>query len=470
MNRSLKLLRRLFPLRTCHKMGSRPCLSYHIKRCCAPCVNLVDRGEYRAMAEAVALFLEGRTEQIEKQLAQNMESAAQEFAFEKAARYRDQLTAVQKIAEKQKITTDSGDRDAVAVAVDNFGAAAAVLIVRGGKMIGCERFMLEGGADESETDLLEAFVKEYYARATYVAKEILLSVSLDDGADAIIEWLSRLKGAKVELFAPKRGVKKDIVVMASQNAEKFLRDEQERARKTQAATFGAVEELKKYLHLPKLPRRMECFDISHNQGQETVASMVVFEDGAPKKADYRKFKIQSAEGKPDDFKSMREVTSRRYGKLAAEEFPDLIVIDGGLGQLSSALEIIRGFNRDVTVVGLAKQFELVFVEGTSEPIELPRRSEALYLIERIRDEAHRFAITYHRKLRGKRNLVSVLDHIDGIGAKRRNALMKHFGSLAKIKTASVEELAAAPTMNKVAAKTVRNFFDAKEFLSTNTSD
>ena len=252
--------------------------------------------------------------------------------------------------------------------------------------------------------------------------------------------------------------------MAVGNAEKYLHDEAARIKQANDQTLGAVEELGRYLGLAKMPDRMECFDISHNQGSETVASMVVFEGGLPKKSDYRRFKIQSTEGKPDDFLSMREVTTRRYVGVPEEQLPDLIIIDGGKGQLSSALEIIRHVagHKKVPVVGLAKQFELVFTEGNPEPVVLPRHSQALYLIQRIRDEAHRFAITYHRKLRGKRNLVSVLDHIVGIGPKRRQALWSHFGSINKIKAASLEELQQAPGMNKPAAEAVFNFFAAQK--------
>ena len=299
-------------------------------------------------------------------------------------------------------------------------------------------------------------------------REVLLPHTIDDAARAIIEqWLAEKKGGgKVALLTPQRGTKRDIVTMATGNAEKFLADEETRRSLADEQTLGAVEELGRYLGLKKAPRRMECFDISHNQGQETVASMVVFEDGMPKKSDYRRFKIKSAEGKPDDFLSMREVTTRRYVGLPADELPDLIIIDGGKGQLSSALEIIRNEagHKDVPVVGLAKQFELVFTEGNSEPVELPQRSPSLYLIQRIRDEAHRFAITFHRKLRGKRNLVSVLDHIVGVGPKRRQALWTHFGTLDKIKAASVEELAAAPGMNRPAAEAIVHFFDAQRAL------
>ena len=254
--------------------------------------------------------------------------------------------------------------------------------------------------------------------------------------------------------------------MATDNAEKFLADEETRRSLADAETMGAVEELGRRLGLKNPPYRMECFDISHNQGQETVASMVVFEGGLPKKSDYRRFKIRSAEGKPDDFLSMREVTTRRYVGLPEEELPDLIIIDGGKGQLSSALEIIRNEagHKNVPVVGLAKQFELVFTEGNSEPIELPRRSQALYLIQRIRDEAHRFAVTFHRKLRGKRNLVSVLDHIVGIGAKRRQSLWNHFRTIDKIKAASIDELLKAPGMNRPSAEAVYYFFEAQRQL------
>ena len=278
-------------------------------------------------------------------------------------------------------------------------------------------------------------------------------------------WLSeKKKRAKVQLVCPQRGTKHDIVVMAAGNAAKYLQDEAARIKQANAQTRGAVEELGRYLGLKNPPERMECFDISHIQGSETVASMVVFEGGLPKKTDYRRFKIRSTEGKPDDFLSMREVTTRRYVGLPEAELPDLIVIDGGKGQLSSALEIIRqqAGHKKVPVVGLAKQFELVFREGESEPVVLPRHSQALYLIQRIRDEAHRFAITYHRKLRGKRNLVSVLDHIVGIGPKRRQALWSHFGTLAKIKSASVEELAEVDGMNMPAAEAVYNFFLAQD--------
>ncbi len=468
VHESLKLLRRLFPLRTCKHLQERPCLEYHIKRCLAPCVGKVEKADYDAMIKAVLLFLEGRTEDVEKELQFRMEQAAESFHFEVAARLRDQLLAVRKVAEKQNIVTGSGDQDAVGIARSEIGVVVQVFMIRAGKMIGREHFLLQGSEDESDGAILAAFLQQYYHRATFIPREILLPMELPAAEQELLEkWLSEKKQkAKVQLVLPQRGTKKDIVDMAVGNAEKYLHDEAARIKQANDQTLGAVEELGRYLGLAKMPDRMECFDISHNQGSETVASMVVFEGGLPKKSDYRRFKIQSTEGKPDDFLSMREVTTRRYVDLPEEDLPDLIIIDGGKGQLSSALEIIRNVagHKTVPVVGLAKQFELVFTEGNPEPVVLPRHSQALYLIQRIRDEAHRFAITYHRKLRGKRNLVSVLDHIVGIGPKRRQALWSHFGSINKIKEASLEELMAAPGMNKPAAEAVFNFFAAQKEL------
>ena len=463
---SLKLLRRLFPLRTCRIMPERPCLEYHIKRCLAPCVGKVSQEDYGAMIRAVLLFLEGRTDDVERALERRMQHAAGAYHFEIAARLRDQLAAVRAAAQRQNIVTGAGDQDAIGMARSSVGVCVQIFFIRSGKMIGREHFLLRGSEEESDVDVLRAFLEQYYNQATFVPREVLLPQVLADADREVIQnWLSEKKGGgRVVLLTPQRGTKRDLIVMATGNAEKFLADEQTRQSLSDQQTMGAVEELGRYLGLEKAPYRMECFDISHNQGQETVASMVVIEGGLPKKSDYRRYKIKSAEGKPDDFLSMREVTTRRYVGLPEEELPDLIVIDGGKGQLSSALEIIRmeAGHKDVPVVGLAKQFELIFTEGRPDPIELPRRSASLYLIQRIRDEAHRFAITFHRKLRSKRNLVSVLDHIVGVGPKRRQSLWTHFGTLDKIKAASIEELAAAPGMNRPAAEAVFHFFEAQK--------
>lgn len=466
VHESLKLLRRLFPLRTCRHLQERPCLEYHIKRCLAPCAGKVGKEDYDAMIHAVLLFLEGRTDDVERELQFRMEAAAEAYHFELAARLRDQLLAVRKVAEKQNIVTGAGDQDAVGMARSEIGVVVQVFFIRAGKMIGREHFLLQSTEEESDEAILAAFLQQYYHRAAFIPREVLLPLELPAAERELLEaWLSEKKRkAKVQILCPQRGTKHDIVAMAAGNAQKYLADEAARIKQANDQTRGAVEELGRYLGLRNPPERMECFDISHIQGSETVASMVVFEGGLPKKSDYRRFKIQSTEGKPDDFLSMREVTTRRYVGLPENELPDLIVIDGGKGQLSSALEIIRQHagHKKVPVVGLAKQFELVFREGESEPVVLPRHSQALYLIQRIRDEAHRFAITYHRKLRGKRNLVSVLDHIVGIGPKRRQALWSHFGTLSRIKAAGVEELMAAPGMNRPAAEAVFNFFLAQQ--------
>lgn len=451
---TLQLLRKIFPLRTCTNFPKRPCLEFHIKRCLAPCADKISREDYMRLVNAVEKFLEGRTAQVERELAAQMNSAAEALNFERAAHLRDVLLAVRKVTEKQKIVSDAGDVDAIGLARLDGETCAQIFFVRDGKVIGRENFQLNGAADETDAQAVIAFVKQYYSRAEISAAEILLPVELPaQDVKILSEWLG------VKLRTPQRGVKHELVDMANQNAAKFLAEESARRQLQVNQTFGAVEELQTLLKLPTLPRRIECFDISHIQGAETVASMVVFADGVPDKRSYRRFKIHSAEGKPDDFLSMREVTSRRYGKISAEDLPDLIIIDGGLGQLNSALEIIRGAGHQIPVVGLAKQFELIFVEGSSVPIELPRDSQALKLVQRLRDEAHRFAITYHRKLRRARNLKSALDNVAGIGVKRRTELLKKFGSLENIKSASVEELLAVPSMTRAAAESLKKFLD-----------
>ncbi len=451
---SLELLRKLFPLRTCKNFGKRPCLEYHIKRCFAPCVGKISREDYADLVRATEKFLEGRTADVERDLTAKMSAAAYTLNFELAAKLRDTLLAVKKISEKQKIVTDAGDVDAIGISRLDSEVCAQIFFVREGKVTGRESFLLSGAVDETNEKVIAEFIKQYYSRAKISATEIILPVELvDEDATILSEWLG------VKIFEPKRGVKRSLVEMANENAEKFLAELSARNSLKQAQTSRAVEDLQRYLNLPKLPIKMECFDISHFQGSETVASMVVFNNGQPDKKNYRRYKIKSTEGKPDDFMSMREVTGRRYGKLTADELPDLVVIDGGIGQLNAALEIIRAFGHEVPVVGLAKQFELIFVEGKFEPIELPRESQALYLMQRIRDEAHRFAITYHRKLRRARNLKSELDNVAGIGEKRREELFKKFGTLDKIKAASLEELLTVPSMNRAAAESLINFFN-----------
>lgn len=465
MKETVKLLRRLFPLRTCKHLGERPCLEYHIKRCLAPCARLVKEDVYNEMVHSVCLFLEGKTEDIEKNLTAKMQNLAQNLEFEMAGKIRDQLLAIRQVTEKQKILTDTGNMDAIGMATSPYGICMQVFFVRSGKILGRNQFLMTGDMEDNKENALSAFLKQYYNDAVFIPAEILLPLDIKETA-LLEKWLAEEKSVKTKIITPKRGVKKDIVEMANENAVKYLQDQENKLKDKMARSIGAVYDLQKYLHLTKPPMRMECFDISHIQGSETVASMVVFQDGKPDKESYRRFKINSTEGKPDDFMSMREVTMRRYGKATAKEMPDLVIIDGGKGQLSSALEIIRGAGHlTVPVVGLAKQFEYIFTEHSSEPVILPRQSDALYLVQQIRDEAHRFAITYHRNLRTKRNKVSLLDNIAGVGAKRRKALFDRFENIANIKNATVEELSSVPGISENIAKSIYNFFRTHELIS-----
>jgi len=461
VHETLRLLKKLFPLRSCRSLDApRPCLEHHIKRCLAPCTGQVDTRDYAEMIKAVCLFLEGRSAALAQNLQKRMAEAAENLQFELAAKLRDQLAAIEKITEKQNIVTGSGDQDAIGLARSALGTCVQVFFIRSGKMVGRDHFLLSGSEDEADEAVLAAFIKQYYNQATFIPREIMLPFTLAE-QDLLAAWLTGIKGSKVVVETPKRGTKRDIVNMASGNAAIVLEEQATRLKTRNDQTLGAVAELGWYLGLAQPPNRMECFDISHIQGAETVASMVVFEDGVPKKEDYRRYKLTTVEGKPDDFRSMQEVVGRRY-REAAGQLPDLIIIDGGKGQLNAALEIIRGAGlTDVPVIGLAKEFEHVFQPGESQPLILPRHSQALYLIQRIRDEAHRFAVTYHRKLRSKRNMVSVLDHVPGIGAKRRKALWDAFGSLNRIKEAAVEELQAVPGMTAPAAQAVYDFFRRK---------
>lgn len=459
MHATVKLLRSMFPLRTCRTMNAeRPCLNYHIKRCLAPCAGLVSKEEYGNMIKSVCMVLDGRTAELERDLKRRMQEAADNYAFEEAARLREQLQAVMRLNEQQKaVTGQDSDMDIIGLAKDMTGICIQIFFVRKGKLLGRDNFFLQDDG-ESEQEVITAFVKQYYNDASYIPREIALPMLPGAEEQAVIEqWLAEKAQRKAELVRPQRGVKKDLLQLANDNAVKLL---EERLRKGQLSLKNdvqAAEELQQALGLPNPLERMDCFDISHTQGSETVASMVVFRNGSISKKDYRRYKIVSAEGKPDDFKSMQEVVYRRYKDY--EDLPSLVVIDGGKGQLSSALEVIRGLGlHDLPVIGLAKREEEIFKEGQSESILLDRDSAALHLIQRIRDEAHRFAITYHRKLRGKRNLVSVLDHVEGIGSKRRQELWKAFKTLDEMKAASVEELAAVESMNYAAAQKLYDFF------------
>ncbi|MDY4921033.1 MAG: excinuclease ABC subunit UvrC [Phascolarctobacterium sp.] len=459
MHATVKLLRTMFPLRTCRKMNpDRPCLNYHIKRCLAPCAGYVGKAEYSKMIKSVCMVLDGRTTELERELKTRMQEAAEEYAFEEAARLRDHLQAVERLNESQKaVTNNGGDMDIIGLAQDMTGLCVQIFFVRKGKLIGRDNFFLQDGGDEAR-EVLSAFLKQYYNEATFVPREIVLPELPEEDEQRLIEiWLTEKAERKVELLRPQRGVKRELLQLANENAAKLLAERLRKGSLSLKNDVEAAEELQQALGLEHSLERMDCFDISHTQGSETVASMVVFRNGSISKKDYRKYKIVSAEGKPDDFKSMQEVVYRRYKDY--EDLPNLVVIDGGKGQLSSALEVIRGLGlADLPVVGLAKREEEIFIPHRSTSILLDRDSAALHLIQRIRDEAHRFAITYHRKLRGKRNLVSVLDHVEGIGPKRRQELWKAFKTLDAMKAASVEELAAVEGMNYAAAQTLYDFF------------
>ena len=459
MHATVKLLRSMFPLRTCRKMNpDRPCLNYHIKRCLAPCAGYVSKDEYGQMIKSVCMVLDGRTTELERDLKQRMQAAAEDYAFEEAARLRDQLQAVERLNESQKaVTNNGGDMDIIGFAQDMTGNCLQIFFVRKGKLIGRDNFFLQDGG-EAQQEVLTAFIKQYYNDATLMPREIVLPQLPEAEEQQLIEaWLSGKAERKVELFVPQRGVKRELLQLANDNALKLLSERLRKGSLSLKNDEQAAEELQQALGLEHSLERMDCFDISHTQGSETVASMVVFRKGSISKKDYRKYKIVSAEGKPDDFKSMQEVVYRRYKDY--EDLPNLVVIDGGKGQLSSALEVIRGLGlADLPVVGLAKREEEIFIPHQSTSILLDRDSAALHLIQRIRDEAHRFAITFHRKLRGKRNLVSVLDHVEGIGPKRRQALWKAFKTLEAMKAASVEELAAVEGMNTAVAQTLYDFF------------
>ena len=455
---TMKLLRSLFPVRNCRNMNQeRPCLQYHIKRCLAPCVGKVSRADYGELVKSICLVLDGKTKELRRSLKERMQEAAAKYAFEAAAHYRDQLQAVERLEESQKAVLEGGDMDIVGYAADAFSVCLQVFFVRGGKLIGRKDFMLPAEG-EPEAAVIAAFLKQYYnGEDVFLPKEVLVShLPEEEELNTIREWLTERAGHKVTLAEPRRGDKAKLMQLACENALKLIWEQERKGQMQQKTEEAAAEELQRVVGAKRPLARMDCFDISHTQGSETVASMVVFRYGSPSKKDYRRFKLASTEGKPDDFKSMQEVVYRRYKDY--EELPDLIIIDGGKGQLAAALKVIRGLGLDIQVISLAEQREEIFLEGESQSIYLERESPALHVIQHIRDEAHRFAITYHRKRLRRRNLVSVLDTITGIGLKRRQALWKAYASLETMKAASEEELAAVEGMNRAAARTLYEFF------------
>lgn len=454
---TIRLLRSMFPIRHCRKMNQeRPCLQYHIKRCLAPCAGKVSRAEYNNMVESICMVLDGKTRELKRNLKEAMQEASEEYAFEQAARYRDQLKAVERLEEQQKAVLDGGDMDIVGYAADDFFVCLQLFFVRGGKLVGRKDFMLTAEGD-GEAEVITAFLKQYYSEDVFLPREILLSqLPVEGELEVLSQWLAEKAGRKVALLRPQRGDKYRLMQLACDNALKLIQERERKGQMQKETAAEAAEELRRIVGLPNPLGRMDCFDISHNQGSETVASMVVFRHGSPSKKDYRRYKLLSTEGKPDDFKSMQEAVYRRYKDY--EDLPDLIIVDGGKGQLSSSLKVIRGLGIETPVISLAKREEEIFLEGRKDSILIDKESPALFVIQHIRDEAHRFAITYHRKRLRKKNLVSVLDNIEGIGPKRRKALWAAFPSLDAMKAASEEELAAVDGMNAPLARKLYEFF------------
>lgn len=461
---SISLLTRIFRLRNCSFQitGNEPeklCLYYHIKECSGPCAGKVSPEEYRRTVDEVCLFLEGRQEKLLRRLKVEMAQAADRLNFERAARLRDQIRALETILERQKVlSTAMTDQDVVALVSENGNACAQLFFIRNGKLIGQEHFYLDGATDEALGEATAHFLAQYYENSAYVPPEILVERDIAE-LDIIEQFLRQKRGRKVSVTAPSRGEKKRLVQMAATNATEALQQLRMKLDADKERTQAALTALKEALGLAKLPLRIEAYDISHIQGAETVASMVVLHAGTPRKADYRRFKIRSLGPDPDDYAAMKEVIQRRVsrgvrGDAKFSEMPDLLLIDGGKGQLNAALEALREMEVELPAVGLAKQFEEIYRPGESAPLILPRHSTALHLLQRIRDEAHRFALTYHRKLRSARTTRSALDSVPGIGPKRKRELLKQFGSVERIRRADLDELAACPGMNRAAAEAV----------------
>jgi excinuclease ABC subunit C len=472
LKETFRLLRRIFPLRSCrHNFDreriERPCLNFHIKRCLAPCSGKISKERYREIIDEVCMFLEGRQTELLVKLRKEMEKAALERQYEKAALIRDEIRDIEKVLEKQTIVAAAyDDLDVFGIAQDRKGSLVQVFQVRQGKLVGREYFSLTEGDETSPEEILEAFLPQYYDNAGFVPKEILVPFGLNSMA-ALGQWLSGQRGSKVNLRVPKRGEKADLLRMAQENAGILLQQERTHESQSLIRITEILNQLQQDLGLAKPPLRIEGFDISNIQGQEAVASMVVFENGVPKGGEYRRFKIRTIEG-PNDFAMLQEAVRRRFRKGLEERresamksgkfarFPDLLLIDGGKGQLSAVFEVLNELGlTHLNVVSLAEKEEEIFKPGNNEPIKLSRRSESLMLLQRVRDEAHRFAITYHKSLRDKRTKASSLDLVIGIGAKKKQLLLKHFGSVKQIKEATVEELIQVEGINRKLAENIK---------------
>lgn len=467
MHETLRFLKRLFPIRSCSKKISeeqpqkaRPCLNYHIKKCLSPCSGRISKEAYMELINQIILFLEGRQDQVVRAMKEEMQTASDSLDFERAASIRDAIRAIQRVTERQKIVLDSrSDIDVVGYFRDETDACVQVFFVRSGKLMGRERFFIANIDDVPDSEILTAFAKQYYYEATFIPDEVLLPVKPDD-EEAISIWLREKKGRKVTIHVPQRGDKKHLQGMATDNARLSLEEARTRAMQDAALKDAALLELMEALGLPGLPNRIEAFDISTIQGTCAVGSMVVFERGRPEKSSYRRFKIKTVEGQ-DDYAMMHEIITRRYRRLLKQDqnekqLPDLIIIDGGKGQLNAGLKALSELGaKDIPVISLAESHELIFLEGQDEPIALPEDSKALLLLRHVRDEAHRFAVSYHRQLRTKRSTLSALEEIPGIGKKRLKALLTTFGSLKGIRAASIDEIASVPGISRKLAERLK---------------
>ena len=459
MRQTVKFLRKHFPIRACRRRlegnKERPCLNFHINRCLAPCTGEVSPEAYGEIVDQVCRFLEGRREGLIKDLTAKMEAAAKDLRFEEAARLRDQINALQYAAQdQQKIVGDLGlDQDIIGVAQGEGIACVQVFFVREGKIVGREQFLMEDESGSAPAEIVAAFLQQYYPRAAHIPKEILIETEVED-SDALSQWLSTKRGSKVYIKVPRRGPKRRLVALVQENARLALEDILGAQSRRQEETQRALTRLKEVLGLPDLPGRIEGYDISNIQGREAVGSLVVFTNGEPDKDQYRRFRIRT-EG-PDDYAMLQETVRRRFlrGLQEGTPWPDLILIDGGKGQLSSVTSVLAELDLSIPSCSLAEREEEIYLPSSPEPLRLPRDDAGLLLLQRIRDEAHRFALTYHRQLRSKSGLASALDDIPGVGPKRKRALLKHFGSLAKVREASLEELQAVPGLPAQVARNI----------------
>ena len=472
---TIELIRKLYHIRSCNRSlpkdigKERPCLNYHIHQCQAPCQGYISQEEYRKSIDEVVRFLNGHYDLVLKELEEKMMAASDSLEFEKAIEYRELLTSVQKVAQKQKITDTAGDdRDIIAMASEGEDAVVQVFFIRSGRLIGRDHFYLKSAENDTEGEILSSFIKQFYAGTPYIPAELMLPEEIED-QDIIEEWLTARRERRVHLRIPKKGTKEKLVELAQKNAQMVLKNDRERLKREEGRTIGAVKELEKILGLKGIIR-MEAYDISNTNGFDSVGSMVVYEHGKPKRNDYRKFKIKTVQG-PDDYASMNEVLTRRFGHGLREQqeesetggfqiFPDLIMMDGGRGQVNIALDVLEKLHLHIPVCGMVKddnhRTRGLYFNNTELPID--RNSECFRLITRIQDEAHRFAITFHRQLRSKGQVHSVLDDIPGVGPARRKDLMRCFENIDAIRNATVEELKELPSMNEKSAQKVYKFF------------